>query len=247
MKLIVAVIIALEAAMILAMYLFPIAADIFGDQEAYLLYICIFMGLGLFSVTIFPSTCITSEKESHAWPLLMTTTLNDWQILFGKFVGVLRRCFFIWLLLFIYASLFCTFQYLSPLALINIIFIITGTIIFLSGTGFYFSSRLKHTNEAVIANVALAASLWGLLPLLLTLFAQADRSMSELREYYLNLVPFVQAMAVMAPTERSSFQWYGPRGQFESTYFIMIALLGYMLLGALFAWCAKRRFRRDIF
>ena len=243
-KLIVAVIIVLEVAMILAMYLFPVAADIFGDQEAYLLYIFIFMGLGLFSVTIFPSTCITSEKESRAWPLLLTTTLNDWQILFGKFVGVLRRCFFIWLLLFIYASLFWAFQYLSPLALIDIIFIITGTIIFLSGTGFYFSSRLKHTNEAVIANVALAATLWGLLPLLLALLAQADRSMRELREYYLTLVPFVQAMAVMLPTAWSSSQWPGPdRGHLV----IMTIMLGYMLLGALFAWCAKRRFRRDIF
>jgi ABC-2 type transport system permease protein len=252
-KLIVSVIIGLEVAMILAMYLFSVTADIFGDQEAYLLYICIFMGLGMFSVTIFPSTCITSEKESHAWPLLLTTTLNDWQILFGKFVGVLRRCFFIWLLLFFYVSLFWIFQYLEPLVLINIIFIITGTIIFLSGTGFYFSSRLKHSNEAVIANVALAALLWGLLPFLLGLLAEADRSTRALREYYLNLVPFVQAMVVMVATDFSNSTWFSydwpdhHRGLLESTYLILTIMLGYMLVGMLFAWCAKRRFRRDIF
>ena len=252
-KLIVSVIIGLEVAMIGAMYIFSLAADIFGDQEAYLLYICIFMSLGLFSATIFPSTCITSEKESRAWPLLLTTTLNDWQILFGKFVGVLRRCFFIWLLLFFYVSLFWVFQYLGPLALINIIFIITGTIIFLSGTGFYFSSRLKHTNEAVIANVVLAASLWGLLPLLLALLAEADRSMRDLREYYLNVVPFVQAMAVMVATDFPNSAWFScewsgrDRGPLESTYLILTIMLGYVLVGVLFAWCAKRRFRRDIF
>ena len=252
-KLIVSVIIGLEVAMIGAMYIFSLAADIFGDQEAYLLYICIFMSLGLFSATIFPSTCITSEKESRAWPLLLTTTLNDWQILFGKFVGVLRRCFFIWLLLFFYVSLFWVFQYLGPLALINIIFIITGTIIFLSGTGFYFSSRLKHTNEAVIANVALAASLWGLLPFLLGLLAEADRSMRALREYYLNVVPFVQAMAVMmaADLSNSARFFYNRhvhhREPLESTYFVITIMLVYMLVGVLFAWCAKRRFRRDIF
>jgi len=252
-KLIVSVIIGLEVAMIGAMYIFSLAADIFGDQEAYLLYICIFMGLGLFSATIFPSTCITSEKESRAWPLLLTTTLNDWQILFGKFIGVLRRCFFIWLLLFFYVSLFWVFQYLGPLALINIIFIITGTIIFLSGTGFYFSSRLKHTNEAVIANVALAVSLWGLLPLFLALLAEADRSMRALREYYLNLVPFVQAMAVMIAADFSNSAWFfynwhvHHREPLESTYFVMTIMLGYMLIGLLFAWFAKRRFRRDIF
>jgi ABC-type transport system involved in multi-copper enzyme maturation permease subunit len=252
-KTIVLVIIGLEVAMIIAMYFFPVAADIFGDQKAYLLYICILMGLGMFSVIIFPSTCITSEKESRTWPLLLTTTLNDWQILFGKFVGVLRRCFFIWLLLFFYVSLFWIFQYLKFLALINIIFILAGIIVFLSGTGFYFSSRLKHTNEAVIVNVALAVSLWGILPLFLFLLAEADRSMSELREYYLNLVPFVQAMAVMMAADFSNSAWFfynlhiHHREPLESTYFVTTIMLGYMLIGLLFAWFAKRRFRRDIF
>jgi len=242
-KLIVAVIIGLEAAMIVAMYLFPVVANTFGDEETHMLYIWIFMGVGMFSVTVFPSTCITSEKESRTWPLLLTTTLNDWQILFGKFIGVLRRSMFVWLLLFIYVSLFWAFQCVGPLSLINIILIIAGTIVFLSGTGFYFSSRLKHTNEAVITNIALVVSIWGLLPLLLAFLTQADRSMRDLREFYLNLVPFVQATAVM-----SSYNWPGPdRGDQESTYFILTVMLGYMFLGVLFAWCAKRRFRRDIF
>jgi len=242
-KLIVRMIIGLEAAMILAMYLFPTVADTFGDEETHMLYIWIFMGVGMFSVTIFPATCITSEKESRCWPLLLTTTLNDWQILFGKFIGVLRRSIFVWLLLFIYVSLFWAFQCVGPLALIHIILIIVGTIVFLSGTGFYFSCRLKHTNEAVITNIALVVLIWGLLPLFLSLLAEADRSMHDLREFYLNLVPFFQAAALM-----SSYNWPAPdRGNLESTYFIPTVVLVYMLLGVLFAWCAKRRFRRDIF
>ena len=252
-KLIVAVIIGLEAAMIVAMYLFPVVANTFGWEETHIIYIWIFMGLGILSATVFPSTCITSEKESRSWPLLLTTTLNDWQILFGKFVGVLRRSMFVWLLLFFYVCLFWAFQYVGPLALIHMILIIAGTIIFLSGTGFYFSSRLKHTNEAVITNIALAASVWGLLPLLLAFLAQADRSMHDLREYYLNVVPFVQATAVMVATDFSGSAWSSydwpdhNRGPLESTCLILTVMLGYMLLGVLFAWCAKRRFRRDIF
>ena len=242
-KLLVSFIISLEAVLIVAMYLFPVVAGTFGDRETHMIYICIFMGFGTLSATVFPSTCITSEKESRSWPLLLTTTLNDWQILFGKFIGVLRRSLFIWLLLFFYVSLFWVFQCVGPLALINMILIIAGIIVFLSGSGFYFSSRLKHTNEAVITNIALVASIWGLLPYLLGLLAQADRSMRDFREFYLNLVPFVQATSLM-----SSYNWPGPdRGPLESTYFITTAMLGYMLLGVLFAWGAKRRFRRDIF
>ena len=242
-KLIISLVIGLEVAMIVAMYLFPVVANTFGDEETHMMYIWIFMGLGMFSVTVFPSTCITSEKESRSWPLLLTTTLNDWHILFGKFIGVLRRSIFVWLLLFIYVSLFWVFQCVRPLTLVHIILIISGTVVFLSGTGFYFSSRLKHTNEAVITNVALAASLWGLLPFLLVLLAQADRSVRDLKEFYLNLVPFIQAAAVM-----SSHNWPAPdRGHLESIHFIPTVMLVYMLIGLFFAWCAKRRFRRDIF
>ena len=251
-KLIVAVIIGLQAVMIVAMYLFPLAARSFGYEETHTLYIWIFMGLGMISATVFPATCITSEKESRSWPLLLTTTLNDWQILFGKFIGVLRRSMFVWLLLFFYVSMFWAFQYVVPLALIHMILIIAGTIVFLSGTGFYFSSRLKHTNEAVITNIALAVSIWGLLPFLLAFLAQADPSMSGISEYYLNVVPFVQAMVVMVPsfTKSAWFSYDWPdcnRGTMESTCLILTVMLGYMLLGVLFAWFAKRRFRRDIF
>jgi ABC-type transport system involved in multi-copper enzyme maturation permease subunit len=242
-QLIISLIIGLEVAMIVAMYLLPVVANTFGDEETHMLYIWIFMGVGIFSVTIFPATCITSEKESRCWPLLLTTTLNDWQIIFGKFIGVLRRSIFVWLLLFIYVSLFWAFQCVGPLTLINVIFIIVGTIVFLSGTGFYFSCRLKHTNEAVLTNIALVVSIWGLLPFLLVLLADADRSMRGLREFYLSLVPFLQVTAMM-----SSSNWPGPdRGHLESTYFIPTVMVVYMLLGVLFAWCAKRRFRRDIF
>jgi len=242
-KLIISLIIGLEAAMIVAMYLFPVVANTFGDEETHMLYIWIFMGLGTFSVTIFPSTCITSEKESRSWPLLLTTTLNDWQIIFGKFIGVLRRSIFVWLLLFIYVSLFWAFQCVGPFTLIHIFLIIVGTIVFLSGTGFYFSSRLKHTNEAVITNIALVVLIWGLVPFLLSLLAQADSSMYDLREFYLNLVPFMKATALM-----SSSSWHGSfHEHLESSYFFITVMLGYMLLGVLFAWCAKRRFRRDIF
>ncbi len=251
-KLIVKVIIGLEIAMIVAMYLFPVIANTFGYEETHMIYVWTFMGLGILSVTVFPSTSITSEKESRCWPLLLTTTLDDWQILFGKFVGVVRRSMFVWLLLFFYVSVFWAVQCVGPLAVIHIFLIIVGTIVFLSGTGFYFSSCLKHTSEAVITNIALAASIWGLLPLFLKLLDQTHRNMSDLREYYLNVVPFVQATVVMVSTFTnsawSSYDWPGhDRGLLESTCLILTVMLVYMFFGVVFAWFAKRRFRRDIF
>ena len=262
-KRIVAVIIGLELAMIIAMYLFPVFANAYGHEETHMLYISIFMGLGMLSVAVFPSTCITSEKESRSWPLLLTTTLNDWQILVGKFIGVLRRSMFIWLLLFVYVGLFWIYQCVRPLAVTHIIVIIAGTIVFLCGTGFYFSSRLKRTSEAVITNIVLAASVWGLLPLLLGLLQgvvrgntyygrMVYRSIHEFRDIYLSMVPFVQARVVMVSTFArsgwSSYRWPDHyRGPEESTYLILTVMFCYMLVGLLFAWRATRRFRRNIF
>jgi ABC-2 type transport system permease protein len=261
-RLIVMLIIGLQVVMIFAMYLFPYVEDAFGLEETLVFYIWVFMGLGTLSAIVLPSTCITSEKESHCWPLLLTTPLNDWQIIFGKFIGVLRRSLFIWLLLFVYVALFWIFRSIGSLALIQILFIISGTVAFLCGTGFYFSSRLKRTSEAVIANIMLAALLWGFVPLLLGFFREVIRGnyfgqmiysgVSDLGELYLSLVPFIQARVVMVSTFTrsywSSYRWpYRNLDSLESTYFIFVVMLSYIFVGTLFAWRATRRFRRNIF
>ena len=156
-RLIVAVIIGLELVLIAAMYLFPVVVDVLDPQRAYMLYLCIFIGLGLLTVTIFPATSITSEKEARTWPLLLLTPLSGWEILAGKFVGVLRRSSFVWLLPFVYIGLFWLFEYVGVglLAIVKMAVIVAGSIVFLCGTGFYFSSRFRRTSAAVIANFIL--------------------------------------------------------------------------------------------
>jgi len=236
-RLVVAIIIGLELALIASMYLFPVVADVFGHFEAHMLYICIFLGLGLLSVAIFPAASITSEKEARTWPLLLVTTLSGWQILFGKFVGVLRRSMFVWLLLLIYISLFWQVGYVGSLALVQIAVIIAGSVIFLCGTGFYFSSRFRRTSAAVMTNFVLTAIIWGAFPFLMTVLLDAFRPIWQTRhmleEYCLGVVPFVQAMRVMN---------HNP-SLYESARFVP----SYIFLGLFFAWRANCRLRRNIF
>ena len=233
-RLFVRTIIAIELIMIVAMYLFPIVAEIAGLEETHAVYIGVFMGLGVLSVTIFPATCITSEKEARSWPLLLTTTLSGWQILLGKFVGVLRRSLPIWALLFIYLI---PFWGIGSLAFFQIAILVVGTSVFLCGTGFFFSSRFRRTSSAVATNFALAISVWGILPILTVLFAELlqPRSRRGLIDQCLNVIPFFLAMQVMWPDYDLDFS--------KSTKFV----LAYILFGVLFAWIAKRRFRRNIF
>jgi ABC-type transport system involved in multi-copper enzyme maturation permease subunit len=234
-KLFVGTIIAVELIMIVAMYLFPIISDNFGLGETYTVYYGIFMGLGLLSITIFPATCIASEKEARTWPLLLTTTLTGWQILLGKCVGVLRRAIPAWMLLFIYLIPFLGIWENNLADLIRIILLVSGMTIFLCGTGIYFSSRFRRSSSAVLTNFILAALVWGIIPFLLFLLIESCRIEGNIRdmlEYFMNTAPFVQAIEMMSG-----------HSHHNSAHFIY----GYIFLGLVFVWLAKRRLRRDIF
>ncbi|MBN2312598.1 MAG: ABC transporter permease subunit [Sedimentisphaerales bacterium] len=244
-KLFVMTIIGVESVMIVAMYLFPYIASATSMEGAHAAYIGIFMGLGSLSVTVFSATCIASEKEARSWPLLLTTTLSDWDILFGKVVGVLRRSLPVWVMLIVYLI---PFGGIIAFGVLNAIVVTIGTIIFLCGTGLYISSRLRRVNAAVAAHFVLAGFVLSVFHFLLALFVETFQHFYErygtafrhiygrsLIDCFWDTVPFLQA----AETVWSRRRYGSP----DTTLYV----LGYILLGILFAWLATRRFRRNIF
>jgi len=232
---------------------------ILDNEETHIIYAIIFLGLGILFTVVLASTCITSEKESRSWPLLLATTLDDRDILFGKFVGTLWRCFPIWLFLFGHTIIFSLANFIHPVAIIQMGILVVWIVVFLSGTGLYFSSRFRRTTTAVIMNFALAAAIWGILPLLMALFASINspftRDARDFVEAYMDTNPFVHAVVVIDatanenPVKIGSYNWIGFRRTdvVESTSWMLICMAGYMLLAAFFAWRAKCRFRRNIF
>lgn len=233
-KIFVMTIIGTELIMIVAMYLFPYVAGASSMEEAHTLYVGTFMGLGALAVVVFPATCITSEKEARSWPLLLTTAVSDWDIVWGKFVGVLRRSLPLWVMLLVYLIPFCG---ILEFGLLDVLGLVIGTTVFLSGTGFYVSTRLRRTSGAVAANFVLAALVWSVLHFLLGLYELGFRYVyrRSVVELFWATVPFVQAV------ETVYSRGYYRHGD-ATTY-----LAGYILLGLFFAWRAKCRFRRDVF
>jgi len=233
-KIFVRTIIGTELVMVAALYLFPYIAGAAGLVEAHAAYVAIFMGLGALSVTVFPATCITSEKETRAWPLLLTTTVSDWEILFGKFIGVLRRSLPVWTILLVYLI---PYWGIIAVGVVHVACLVVATTVFLCGTGFYVSSRLRRTSAAVAANFVIAALIWGILPALVTLMGHVFRPVYRysLIERCWATTPFVQAMLATWPSSDHDLP--------GST----VHVVGYILLGVLFAWRAKCRLRRDIF
>jgi ABC-type transport system involved in multi-copper enzyme maturation permease subunit len=158
-KIFVGTIIAVELIMIVAMYLFPFIAGNVGIEIAYTSYLGIFLGMGLLSVIIFSAACIASEKEAGTWPILLTTTLTDRQILLGKTVGVLRRSIPAWILLIIFLIPFSDTELVFTKGIFRLMTLVLGLSMFLCCSGLYFSLRLRHTNTAIAANFVLAVLL----------------------------------------------------------------------------------------
>lgn len=215
----------------------------------------------LFAVAI-PATAISTEKESMSWFLLLTTTLDDWSILAGKAVGSLRRVLPYFLLLAGHATLFVLVGINGwPLLLLAPVPII-GTVLFLTGTGLYFSTRFKHTTTAVVANFLLALTLWVGAPIVISIFGELADLGSASTEWLFFFNPFVHMMVVMAASAGTGsgvshnvyrsggaydFPGYGHADAGQAFLLCLLLAVAYALAGFLFAWRAKLRFRKNIF
>ena len=253
-------IIVISISLILLLITYVLIANENGldDREVQASYLAILGGVGMLFAIILPATCVTSEKESRCWPLILTTTLSDWQILLGKIIGTLRRCAPTWCLMFGHLIVFTLIGFIHPIALIHLPVLVGWVIVFFLGTGVYFSTCFKHTTTAVIMNFTFAAVIWGLVPLLMFLYALMTHTSENYAERYMNINPLFQGAVVLEGTCGSGrarrsvtelrYQWArGSENAVESTSFLLSSMLGYMLIGSLFAWRAKCRFRRNIF
>ncbi|MFC1634542.1 hypothetical protein ACFL5Z_06830 [Planctomycetota bacterium] len=234
-------------------------AKCLDEGFTHMTYTLLFVVVGSIYHMVLSATSITTEKEARAWPILMATPMDDWYILMGKVVGVFRRCLPIWMLLAGHIVIFILVRYIHPVVLVLLLLLIPGFIVFLTGTGIYFSARCKRTTSAVVATFALALVLWMIVPALMGLAAAADRG-EETLERYMCAHPVVQVGVLMegaggrynahAELSKLEFDWPA-RGDNErfwpTTKLLLVNTIIYVSVGMFFAWRAKRRFRKKIF
>ncbi|RPJ25291.1 MAG: ABC transporter permease, partial [Planctomycetaceae bacterium] len=221
------------------------------DAEVQASYIVIFLLLGTLFTTVLPATCITSEKESQTWLLLLTTAISDWEIVWGKFLGVVRRCLPAWLFLLGHVMLFALAGIIHPIGAVQLGILVAWVVFFLSGTGLYFSSRFRHTTTAVIANVALAAGVWAFVPLVLGIGLSIAAVGEDMLGVYLDMNPVVHAVVITDATSRSgglaSYNWIqgGISDVGEATGWILLNFVLYIVIGLAFIARAGARVRRN--
>jgi hypothetical protein len=214
-------------------------------------YLWAFLGLGVLITMIVPASVMSAERESRAWPVLLLTPLTDQEILLGKFVGVVRRCGAVWLLLLAYVAGFAYAGFFHPLAIVQMTAVIGAILSLLAATGFYFGLRLRRTTEAVTANLLLAGLLWCVPLLLVGAVAHWISSRGHwASSVALILVPFAQVSSMMNTTlegRADAIPWFHQSLSFwEFTRLMLVSMLGHMLLALLFTWRTVRGLRRRI-
>jgi len=223
------------------------------DRATHIAYVVIFLVLGALLSAVLPATSICSEKESRSWPLLLCTPLTNRQIILGKFAGVLRRCLLAWALLVGHLVFFTLTGLVHPIGLLQFGLLITWASVFLTGAGLYFSSRFKRTTAAVIANLALAGSLWVVIPLVVAIGSQIFRAGRDMAGICADANPLVHAVCIVNATARDGrigdYDWValndGSAG--AATIWILFCFVIYVFAGSLFLWRAKRHLRHNIF
>ena len=223
---------------------------VLDDEGVQIGYVVVFFALGLLFTAVLPATCITSEKESQTWSLLLLTTVSNWEIVWGKFLGTLRRCLPAWTPLLAHVGIFTAAGIIHPVGAIQLGILVAWVTIFLSGSGLYFSTRFRHTTTAVIANISLAAGLWAIFPLLLGI-ALAGAGASELLGVYMDTNPMVHAVVITAATAKSgglaAYDWIqgGIADVGEATGWILFNFVLYAAAGFVFLAVAGARLRRN--
>jgi ABC-2 type transport system permease protein len=178
---------------------------------------------------------IAAEKDARTWPILLMTPLEDKEIVRGKAIAAVRRNL---PLLLLYFVLLCI-QYIqevipamgwrSNLHPIILVYFLTSviniavSIVFVVGSGLYFGVRLRTSTAAIAATAGLYLVIKG---------------------------PFVGVYrlltTVLYGVLLSSFSRSGNVMWIYFTTSIIFALFE-VGVGLLFARCAVRRLRRDIF
>ena len=245
----------LSVLIILGFYAVAAHENALDDEDFHVVMAIIFFSVGLLFTIILPANCITSEKESRSWHLLLATTLTEWQIVFGKIAGAFRRCFPSWCYLFAHIIIFTLFGFIHPLGLLQTIIIVFGVGALLTGSGLYFSTVFKRTTTAVIVNFIFAAVLWAGIPFFTAMVSVIGRfhDFGDFVEVYCNSIPYVQAAVSMDMTANgfnnlTSGHWLdGSSSVMVSTMLMVLFAAINSGLGLLFAWRAKCRFRTKIF
>jgi ABC-type transport system involved in multi-copper enzyme maturation permease subunit len=131
-----------------------------GDRRNYFLpqyFIYAFYMVTIARMAVFSAGSITVEKEARTLPVLLTTPLEDRDIIRGKAIAAFRRnvpllSLYIALLSIMYLKIAGIKSFMA--VIFNLLSVMT-CVLFVIGSGLYFGTRLRTTTTAVAVTIGL--------------------------------------------------------------------------------------------
>ncbi|MGN6505837.1 MAG: ABC transporter permease subunit [Tepidisphaeraceae bacterium] len=180
----------LTGGLLLLSYIAFVAVNGLQRAELQKAYAVVMQTLLLMTALVISATSIAGEKESDTWTTLVSTPLSARAIVYGKFLGILRRLMWPWLLVIAHFAAFTVAGVISVTSF-GIIFwtTLTFTPIWVA-TGLYLSLRCKRPTTAVVLNLLLPVLAFAGVPMVLSIlqsyfFPDAPATWHEVTAYYL--------------------------------------------------------------
>jgi len=118
----------------------------------------------LLQASVASTASIAGEFESRTWHVLLTTPLTAREIVAGKFLGGLRRQWFVLACLAAHFLVAAAAGHVPPITLLHLALLYIAPALMLTGAGLLLSLLLRRSTAAAVANLLLALTLWLVLP-----------------------------------------------------------------------------------
>jgi ABC-type transport system involved in multi-copper enzyme maturation permease subunit len=176
--------------LLLISYMALAANNDLGDYDVQIGYAIIFNGLLWLVVSVISATAIAQEKESDTWTLLLATPLSAWQIVLGKFLGLVRRLLLPFALITAHFIVFALCGLISWTALACVLWVMISFNSVWLALGLFLSLRCKKVTFAVIVNLLVPIVIYAVVPLLGAIVGEIEggphsERYAELVLYYL--------------------------------------------------------------
>ena len=217
--------------LLIVTYILAVFFKVINNKAFHSAFVGIITLVILMRTAALAATAISTEKQTKAWPILLTTPYEDAQIIRSKGLAVLRRTLPFWIMLLIHVIFFTLTGVLYPLALVLAFISVAPAVLFLIGSGLLAGTIFKTTTGATVATFAIPVAGWFFCPCLV----------------YSNPAFMVGWSMQIDPSMFSDLA--SEIGSYSAFGFVLVVLpiILYTAFGFLFLFLAKQKVRRNVF
>jgi ABC-2 type transport system permease protein len=127
--------------------------EVLRRTETHIAFVLVYLFIVLVRTSTYASTSITSEKEARTWPILLTSTLTEKEIAYGKIIGSCLRAWPYWLILACHLLVFTLAGIIQAGVIIPVAFLAISSALLVSAVGVLFSSICRRNSTSSTLNI----------------------------------------------------------------------------------------------